>query len=82
MPRMNVMADSTLDLSGLQCPMPILKTKKALAALAAGSTIEVLATDPGAPGDFEAFCTQSKNVLVESSEAGGVFRFVIQKSAV
>jgi tRNA 2-thiouridine synthesizing protein A len=75
------MADTTLDLSGLQCPMPILKTKKAVAALPKGATIEVLATDPGAPGDFEAWCTQSRNTLVESSEAGGVFRFVIRHTA-
>ena len=72
------MADTTLDVQGLQCPMPILKTKKAVAALPKGATIEVLATDPGAPADFEAFCTQSRNTLLESTEAGGVFRFVIQ----
>jgi tRNA 2-thiouridine synthesizing protein A len=75
------MADSTLDLSGLQCPMPILKTKKAVAALPKGATIEVLSTDPGAPGDFQAWCTQSRNTLLESTEAGGVYRFVIQHTA-
>ena len=75
------MADKTLDLSGLQCPMPILKTKKAIAAMPKGATIEVLATDPGAPGDFEAFCAQSKNTLVENTETNGVFRFVIRHTA-
>ena len=75
------MADKTLDLQGLQCPMPILKTKKALAALPKGATIEVLATDPGAPDDFAAYCTQSRNTLLESSETAGVFRFVIQHTA-
>ena len=75
------MADTTLDLQGLQCPMPILKTKKALTALAKGSTIEVLATDPGALEDFKAYCTQSGNTLLESGEAGGVFRFVIRRDA-
>ena len=73
------MADQTLDLSGLQCPMPILKTKKAVAAMASGATIEVLATDPGAPGDFQAYCEHSGNALEESTEAGGVFRFVIRR---
>ena len=72
------MADKMLDVQGLQCPMPILKTKKAVAALPKGATIEVLATDPGAPADFAAFCEQSRNTLLESTEAGGVFRFVIQ----
>jgi tRNA 2-thiouridine synthesizing protein A len=75
------MADTILDLSGLQCPMPILKTKKAVATMPKGATIEVLATDPGAPGDFAAWCTQSRNTLVESTEAGGVFRFLIQHTA-
>ena len=76
------MADQTLDLQGLQCPMPILKTKKALAALPKGATIEVLATDPGAQGDFEAYCTQSKNTLLESTEQAGVFRFLIRHDGV
>jgi tRNA 2-thiouridine synthesizing protein A len=75
------MPATLLDLSGLQCPIPILKTKKAVAALPKGATIEVLATDPGAPGDFQAWCTQSKNTLVESSEVAGVFRFVIRHTA-
>ncbi len=73
------MADKTIDLKGLQCPMPILKTKKALTALAAGQTLEVLATDPGAPEDFQVFCKKSGNALIETSEADGVFRFVIQR---
>jgi tRNA 2-thiouridine synthesizing protein A len=75
------MADTTLDLSGLQCPMPILKTKKAVAALPNGATIEVLSTDPGAPGDFQTWCEQSRNALLESTETGGVYRFVIQRTA-
>ena len=75
------MADKTLDLQGLQCPMPILKTKKALAAMPHGATIEVLATDPGALDDFAAYCTQSKNTLVESSQEAGVYRFVIRRDA-
>ena len=75
------MANKTLDLSGLQCPMPILKTKKAVAGLPKGATLEVLATDPGAPADFEAWCAQSSNTLVESTEAAGVFRFVIRHTA-
>jgi tRNA 2-thiouridine synthesizing protein A len=75
------MSATMLDLSGLQCPIPILKTKKAVSALPKGGTLEVLATDPGAPGDFQAWCAQSRNTLVESSENKGVFRFVIQHTA-
>ena len=75
------MSQTTLDLSGLQCPMPILKTKKAVAALAPGATIEVLATDPGAKSDFETYCDLSKNLLLESTEKDGVYRFVIQRAA-
>lgn len=75
------MADKTLDLQGLQCPMPILKTKKAITALPKGAILEVLATDPGAPDDFRTFCDTSRNTLVESSETAGVFRFLIQHTA-
>ena len=64
------MADKTLDTKGLNCPLPILKAKKAIAEVPVGGTLEVLATDPGAVGDFEAFCRQTKHELVESSETG------------
>ena len=73
--------DKVLDLQGLQCPLPILKTKKAIAQLPKGATLEVLATDPGAPDDFEAFCTASKNTLLQSTETAGVFRFLIRHTA-
>jgi tRNA 2-thiouridine synthesizing protein A len=75
------MADSTLDAKGLNCPLPILKAKKALGTLAAGATLEVLATDPGAVADFAAFCRTTGNEMVESGQDGKVFRFVIRKAA-
>jgi tRNA 2-thiouridine synthesizing protein A len=75
------MADKTLDTKGLNCPLPILKAKKALADVPAGGTLEVLATDPGAVADFQAFCKQTKNTLVEHSEAAGVYRFLIKRTA-
>ena len=74
------MADRTLDTSGLVCPIPILKTKKALAEMAAGSTLEVLATDPAAPKDFEAFCRATGNVLINSVTRGETFCFLIQRA--
>ena len=73
------MADATLDAQGLNCPLPILKAKKALLGVPEGGTLEVLATDKGAVKDFEAFCRTTGNVLLEHGEAGGVFRFLIRK---
>ena len=75
------MADKTLDTQGLNCPLPILKVKKAISEIPVGGTLEVLATDPGAAEDFEAFCRQTKNELVESTEDAGVYRFLIKRTA-
>lgn len=75
------MADKTLDAKGLNCPLPILKAKKAMAEVAKGCTLEVLATDPGAVADFQAFCRSTGHTLVEHSESGGVYRFLIKHKA-
>ncbi len=75
------MADATLDAKGLNCPLPILKAKKALKDLPNGGTLEILATDPGAVKDFEAFCRSTGNVLVESKAEGNVFRFLIRHTS-
>lgn len=72
--------DQALDTSGLSCPIPILKAKKALSGMAPGSVLEVLATDPAAPKDFQAFCRATGNELLDSSEAGGTYRFVIRRA--
>jgi tRNA 2-thiouridine synthesizing protein A len=74
------MADKILDAKGLNCPLPILRAKKALAEVAAGGTLEVLATDPGAVADFQAFCRTTGNELVESSNDGKVYKFLIKKT--
>ena len=68
------MADHTLDAKGLNCPLPILKARKALKEVPAGGTLEILATDPGAVADFEAFCRQTGNELVEHSQDDSVYR--------
>ena len=73
------MADATLDAKGLNCPLPILKAKKALKELSSGQTLEILATDPGAIKDFEAFCRTTGNKLLESGEDGGTYRFIIER---
>ncbi len=75
------MADQTLDTKGLNCPLPILKARKALKAMATGETLEVLATDPGSVKDFEAFCRTTGNQLVESGEDDGVYTFLIKNAA-
>lgn len=73
------MIDRTLDVSGLACPIPILKAKKALTEMASGATLEVLATDPAAPKDFVAFCKATGNALVDSGMRGGTFWFLIKR---
>ncbi|MEM9620660.1 MAG: sulfurtransferase TusA family protein [Pseudomonadota bacterium] len=70
-----------LDVQGLNCPMPLLKAKKALNDMAAGSLIRVLATDPGSVRDFEVFARQSGNLLLESGESDGTYFYVLQKKA-
>jgi tRNA 2-thiouridine synthesizing protein A len=72
--------DKSLDLKGLACPLPVLKTRKALAGLPKGATLEVLSDDPGAPADFTAFAESTGNALLEHSESGGVHRFLLQHS--
>lgn len=69
----------SLDLKGLSCPIPIAKTAKAMKELAPGQLIEVFATDPGSVPDFKAWSRSTGNPFVESSEEGGVFRFVLKK---
>jgi tRNA 2-thiouridine synthesizing protein A len=72
------MADQTLDAKGLSCPLPILRAKKALKEMAAGQTLEIQATDPGAVKDFEAFCRTTGTELVEHHAAGGTFVFTLR----
>ena len=74
------MADVTLDAKGLNCPLPILKAKKALKDVDVGGTLEILSTDPGSVADFESFCKTTGNELVESGEEGGAYRFIIKKN--
>jgi tRNA 2-thiouridine synthesizing protein A len=71
--------DTELDVKGLNCPLPILRTKKALAAMASGQLIRVLATDPGAVQDFAAFARHTGNAMVRQLESDGVFEFVLQR---
>lgn len=74
------MADLVLDTKGLNCPLPILKTKKSMKDVAVGGVIEILATDPAADADFRAFCRSTGHTLLEATESDGVFRFLIQRA--
>ena len=73
------MTVTTLDVNGLNCPLPVLRAKKTFGTLPAGGTLRVLATDPGAVKDFEAFCRTTGNELVSSAVEGDVFKFVIKR---
>ncbi|PLX38675.1 MAG: SirA family protein [Hyphomicrobiales bacterium] len=75
------MADATLDAKGLNCPLPILKAKKAIKDVPAGGTLEVLSTDPGSVADFDAFCRTTGNELMESTQDGDTYRFLIKHTA-
>ncbi|MCP4702466.1 MAG: sulfurtransferase TusA family protein [Gammaproteobacteria bacterium] len=72
--------DKELDASGLNCPLPILRAKKTLNGMESGHILHIIATDPGSVKDFEAFCKQTGNVLMESGEEGGKYSFLIKKS--
>ncbi|MGE0766033.1 MAG: sulfurtransferase TusA family protein [Hyphomicrobiaceae bacterium] len=73
------MADKSLDARHLKCPFPILMATKAMKEVPVGGTLEVLATDPGSEGDFEAFCRVSQHSLLDQTETAGVFRFLIRR---
>lgn len=73
------MTTTTLDTKGLNCPLPILKAKKALKDLAAGEVLEVLTTDPGSVKDFDSFCRSTGNELLDTANDDGVYTFMIKK---
>ncbi len=75
------MATQTLDTSGLNCPLPILKTKKALKGMGSGDILEMVSTDPGSVADIAAFCNQTGNELVKTSEDGGKYHFTIKNNS-
>lgn len=71
--------DKELDASGLNCPLPILRTKKALTEMAAGQVLKVVATDPGTVKDMQAFAKQTGNDLLASTQEGGKFQYFMKK---
>jgi tRNA 2-thiouridine synthesizing protein A len=71
--------DKELNARGLNCPLPILKAKKALTEMASGQVLRIVATDPGSEKDFEAFSKQTGNALLEHSANGSEFIFFLKK---
>jgi tRNA 2-thiouridine synthesizing protein A len=72
-------AQRELDTRGLNCPLPILKTKKTLAEMAQGELLKIVSTDPGSMRDFQAFARQTGNELVEQTTAGSDFIHVLRR---
>ena len=71
--------DKVLDTSGLNCPLPVLKTKKAMEGLQSGQILQVISTDPGSKADIPAFCNRTGHQLLETIEEGGKIIFFIKK---
>ncbi len=76
-----MVVDRTLDTSGLNCPLPLLKLKKAIRTIPPGGLIEIIASDPGAPEDFAAFCTAEGHDLVDATAADGRYTALIRRAA-
>lgn len=72
---------TVLDTKGLKCPLPVLRARKAMKDVPPGELLQVLATDPGSVKDFAHFCDTTGHQLVESSQDGDVFVFLIRRSA-
>ena len=79
---MNSETEVVLDVKGLQCPMPLLKTKRALKDIPPGGFLRVYATDPGSVNDFKVFSLHSRHTLLETKETNGVYSYLLQKNAV
>lgn len=71
--------DREVDARGLNCPLPVLRTKKALNDMVSGQVLRILATDPGSVRDFQAFARQTGNELLQHTEQDGVFSFLLKR---
>lgn len=72
-------ADAEVDASGLKCPLPILRAKKALAQMHSGEVLKVITTDPHAERDFQAFCEQTRNPLLAQAGQGDAIWHFLQR---
>ena len=76
----NTAVTTTVDVTGMNCPIPIIKAKQALKGLEPGALLEVIATDPASEADFEAFAKQTGNELIESTRDGEKFIYKLKKT--
>lgn len=77
----DIKADQVLDAKGLSCPLPILKTKKAVEAMSKGQILKVETTDPGSKNDMSSWAKRTGNEILSVEESSGVFTFYIKKNA-
>ncbi|MFQ5613609.1 MAG: sulfurtransferase TusA family protein [Anaerolineae bacterium] len=75
-----VKVDKVLDCSGMLCPLPVVKTSKAIKQIEVGQVLQMIATDPGAPPDMEAWTRQTGHEMVESREEDGKFVFLFRRT--
>ncbi len=73
-----VKVDSVLDARGLKCPMPVVKARKAIDALAPGQVLKIEVTDPGSMADFKAWTRATGHALLVAEEAGGIYTYVVR----
>ncbi len=76
----DIKSDEVLDTKGLNCPMPVIKTKKALDGIQAGQVLEVISTDPGSKSDIPALLSRLGHELLETKENGNEITFFIKKA--
>ena len=76
----SIKISKTLDARNMSCPLPILRTKKAIMEIGIGEYLEILATDPGSESDFQAWTRSTGNELVEHSVDNGVFRYIMKRN--
>lgn len=77
---MAITPDQVLDCSGLACPMPILKTKKAVDGMQVGQVLKMIATDPGSISDMEAWTSKTGHELLDQEQDGGKYVFYVKKA--
>ena len=77
-PPSNIAVDKEIDTRGLNCPLPILRAKKALADMLQGQVLKVVSTDPGSTRDFQAFCKQTGNQLLEQQNVGKEYIHILR----
>jgi tRNA 2-thiouridine synthesizing protein A len=75
-----IASDQLLDCTGLLCPIPVVKTSKAIKEIEVGQVLEMVATDPGAPPDMEAWARQTGHELIEQSAGDGEYRFWFRRT--